>query len=102
MSFGLVFLKHSISEKGYFPNSQQDEIPGLMLGYIMLYFSVCFLKLPQALQSWSSKKSHQGQQCFSETYMIVVENGFLSILSLFWGSELLSGGTRGLLFRMVF
>lgn len=24
MPFGLVLLKHSVSEKGYFPNSQQE------------------------------------------------------------------------------
>lgn len=84
-----MFLKHSIEEKGYFPNSLSKKgIAGLMLSYVVLYFSECFLQLYGALQSWGSKENHQGQQCFSKSYMILVESGSLSILFLFWGSEL--------------
>lgn len=37
-------------------------------------------------------ESHQWLQCCSKPYMMVVENGFLGIPSLFWGCELFSGG----------
>lgn len=37
-------------------------------------------------------ESHQWLQCCSRPYMMVVENGFLGIPSLFWGCELFSGG----------
>ena len=66
----------------------KTEIIGLTLRCIVLYSSECFLKLYGALQSWGSKENHQGQQCFSKSYMILVESGSLSILFLFWGSEL--------------
>lgn len=82
-------------KKGIFLIPGEEEIAGLMLRCIVLYFSECFLQLYGALQSWRSKENHQGQQYFSKPYMIVVKNGSLSILSPFWGSELLSGGPCG-------
>lgn len=98
MSFGLEFLKHNVSERRYFSNSREE---GDCRVHVEVHGTILFWVFPQTIHSRVQRRIAKGQQYFPKPYMTVVENGSLSIFSLLLGSEW-SGGTRGLLFRMVF